>query len=95
MIFKPQYSLIDLDKVIVRLSQAFMRMYLINIDVKKLSNLVLFIYCNVKKGKLQKLSTAMVYIQHAVRWRNFKQRTIWLLLFHTKSADLSLNAPSR
>lgn len=35
MIFKPQYSLIDLDKVIVRLSQAFMRMYLINIDVKK------------------------------------------------------------
>lgn len=95
MIFKPQYSLIDLDKVIVRLSQAFMRMYLINIDVKKLSNLVLFIYCNVKKGTLQKLSTAMVYIQHAVRWRNFKQRTIWLLLFHTKSADLSLNAPSR
>lgn len=86
MIFKPQYSLIDLDKVIVRLSQAFMRMYLINIDVKKLSNLVLFIYCNVKKGKLQKLSTAMVYIQ---------QRTIWLLLLHTKSADLSLNAPSR
>lgn len=67
MIFKPQYSLIDLDKVIVRLSQAFMRMYLINIDVKKLSNLVLFIYCNVKKGTLQKLSTAMVYIQHAVR----------------------------
>lgn len=95
MIFKPQYSLIDLDKVIVRLSQAFMRMYLINIDVKKLSNLVLFIYCNVKKGTLQKLSTAMVYIQHAVRWRNFKQPTIWLLLFHTKSADLSLNAPSR
>lgn len=95
MIFKPQYSLIDLDKVIVRLSQAFMRMYLINIDVKKLSNLVLFIYCNVKKGTLQKLSTAMVYIQHAVRWRNFNQRTIWLLLFHTKSADLSLNAPSR
>lgn len=95
MILKPQYSLIDLDKVIVRLSQAFMRMYLINIDVKKLSNLVLFIYCNVKKGTLQKLSTAMVYIQHAVRWRNFKQRTIWLLLFHTKSADLSLNAPSR
>lgn len=95
MIFKPQYSLIDLDKVIVRLSQAFMRMYLINIDVKKLSNLVLFIYCNVKKGTLQKLSTAMVYIQHAVRWRNFKQRTIWLLVFHTKSADLSLNAPSR
>lgn len=67
MIFKPQYSLIDLDKVIVRLSQAFMRMYLINIDLKKLSNLVLFIYCNVKKGTLQKLSTAMVYIQHAVR----------------------------
>lgn len=67
MIFKPQYSLIDLDKVIVRLSQAFMRMYLINIDVKKLSNLVLFIYCNVKRGTLQKLSTAMVYIQHAVR----------------------------
>lgn len=67
MIFKPQYSLIDLDKVIVRLSQAFMRMYLINIDVKKLSNLVLFIYCNVKKGTLQKLSTAMVYIQHVVR----------------------------
>lgn len=67
MIFKPQYSLIDLDKVIVRLSQAFMRIYLINIDVKKLSNLVLFIYCNVKKGTLQKLSTAMVYIQHAVR----------------------------
>lgn len=95
MIFKPQYSLIDLDKVIVRLSQAFLRMYLINIDLKKLSNLVLFIYCNVKKGTLQKLSTAMVYIQHAVRWRNFKQRTIWLLLFHTKSADLSLNAPSR
>lgn len=59
MIFKPQYSLIDLDKVIVRLSQAFMRMYLINIDVKKLSNLVLFIYCNVKKGTLQKLSTAI------------------------------------
>lgn len=67
MIFKPQYSLIDLDKVIVRLRQAFMRMYLINIDLKKLSNLVLFIYCNVKKGTLQKLSTAMVYIQHAVR----------------------------
>lgn len=44
-----------------------MRMYLINIDLKKLSNLVLSIYCNVKKGKLQKLSTAMVYIQHAVR----------------------------